>query len=344
MYRLHEHFSSIYMIQYYLYDYSYGFIKRGLIGTIMNYVPIKINERFVITFNKLLLISLLFILCKILDKINFKDKIIDYLIISCFFLCPALAKNLWFDLKFDILGIIYCGLLIITSIKFGKILLLFSPVLLFIHEGFLFMCIPSLISIAMLRQIITLKKDWIFITLLLITYLAIIILIKNYGSIYISDYDDYLFYIKGKIDSSIRNDDIIFEKNLITGNQIQDIRKSISYNFSHTIFWPLGIGILFSIYIFLNNISQLYEINLSKYFYNILFPIIFNFLMFFLGWDTLRWFSNMSLYMFLIFMTIFLVNEHKTSAKIDLLNNKIYFLFFLLIAYLPFNYLGVMNP
>ncbi|MDR3273196.1 MAG: hypothetical protein LBT29_06930, partial [Flavobacteriaceae bacterium] len=59
-----------YKIQYFLYDYHFGFIKRALVGALFDFLPFKITLAFVQNISIVLLFLSGIFIVKIIDCIN----------------------------------------------------------------------------------------------------------------------------------------------------------------------------------------------------------------------------------------------------------------------------------
>ena len=328
-----NHFGLEYNNQYFLYDYHFGFIKRGLIGALLNYLPLKITQQVFISLSTLLIFVLGIFVTLIIDKISFRNKIFGYFLVSLLVISPALLKNLWYDLgKFDIFGILYCTLLVYPFKKrINDVLFLLSPFILIVHEGFFLLWLPTYFVCWLIRNDLKLNKNIFY--LFIITSCVILFLILKFAR---TDIDLNLFkaYLKSKTPDTIE-----FENTIVT----KDTRMlpSLKANFTRIKFWLLGFVNLFSMIYIIYLICKLLHINFLRY--KVIFiPLFFSFLMFLLGSDCLRWFSNMCFSLYLTFISILINNKTKENDDLSFNNSDMAFLIFLLLLMLPFNRLGVL--
>ncbi|MDR2123073.1 MAG: hypothetical protein LBP34_08095 [Flavobacteriaceae bacterium] len=334
-----NHESVIYNFQYFLYDYHFQFIKRGLIGTIMNFIPITLNEYRFISISTVLLALLGMMFVKIIDNLNFFNKSFNYFLVSLLVISPALLKNLWFDIgRLDIFGIFYC-LLFLLPLKKTIIHYIFilSPLVLLIHEGFFFLWLPSYFACWFIKNEMKFtNKNIIILGLFIFLSLIVLFIINKFGKISV-DFNEFENYIKSKTPG-----EVAVENTVITESIYKKIQESILFNFTHIKFWFLGFVNLFSMIYIIKIYCRLFKINLLRY--KIIFlPVFFTFLMFFLGLDGLRWFSNMCFSLYIMLLAILIDNKDKIKKEVDIINsNEFYFMFFILLIMLPFNSLGIL--
>ncbi|WP_146291931.1 hypothetical protein [Apibacter muscae] len=331
-----NHISLKFNYQYFLYDYSFGFIKRGLLGQILNILPISITEQVFVGIATLLIIILGILFVKIIDEINFKNKFLSYFLICLLLISPSLLKNLWYDLgRLDILGILYCLLFLLPfSQKIIHILFILSPIVLFIHEGFLLLWLPTYFICWFIINDMKINKVFLFFC---ITSIASIFFNIYFGKLEV-DFEIFKNYLINK-----SSGEVYIENTVITDSLYNQIYNSMVLNFTHVKFWFLGFINLFT---FIYIIKIFFKIlNINKLYYKFIFiPIPFTFIMFFLGSDALRWFSNICFSLYIILIAILAKNkneirEYKFEGE-DF--NYLCFMIFILLIMLPFTKLGVL--
>lgn len=338
-----NHISLNFNYQYYLYDYNFGFIKRGLVGSICSLLFSKVSESTFVAISTVILVILGIGIVKIIDHINFKNKFYGYFLVSLLVICPAFLKNLWYDLgRLDIFGILYCLFFLYPFKKtFLNIFLLLSPLILLIHEGFFLFWLPTYFVCWFIRKnMILIKIDKIILISFIIISILVLFIVNHYGKLSIS-FPIFQSYLKSK-----SNDINNFDYSTITGGNsiFKQIYSSIILNFTHIKFWFLGIINFLSIGYIIVIFCRLLGINFKKY-RVIYLPSVLTFMMFFLGCDALRWFSNMCISLYILLLCILVTNKDNISERkiIDKnFSNDIYFLIFILLAMIPLKKLGVL--
>lgn len=329
---------------YYLIDYHFGFVKRGLIGEIFSISGVKIDVYKVLAFNKLLFLLFGILIICIIKKINFKNKIFEIIIFFFILFNPALLKNYWLDLgRFDIYGAIVTCLMIISNKKTMNFLFVFSPLLLMVHEAQLVLFIPSIIFIWFLRNNLLSIKNKIIFGVFALFLVITIILTTIYGesNASISNLKQYMDY-KNNSDYNY-----FFESNLYSGNTFVDIKNSIIFNLKHFKLFILGgISLVYSAYI-LSRFSYILDIQIEGRKMKLLILIlIINFSIFLLGLDGYRWISNITFSLLFNFLAILSTLEIKQLSINEIFENEkksFIFLFmilsFIIISLIP--YLGI---
>lgn len=329
---------------YYLIDYHFGFVKRGLIGEIFSISGVKIDVYKVLAFNKLLFLLFGILIICIIKKINFKNKIFEIIIFFFILFNPALLKNYWLDLgRFDIYGAIVTCLMIISNKKTMNFLFVFSPLLLMVHEAQLVLFIPSIIFIWFLRNNLLSIKNKIIFGVFALFLVITIILTTIYGesNASISNLKQYMDY-KNNSDYNY-----FFESNLYSDNTFVDIKNSIIFNLKHFKLFILGgISLVYSAYI-LSRFSYILDIQIEGRKMKLLILIlIINFSIFLLGLDGYRWISNITFSLLFNFLAILSTLEIKQLSINEIFENEkksFIFLFmilsFIIISLIP--YLGI---
>lgn len=335
-----------YKMQFFLYDYHFGFIRRGLIGEVLNFFRVKISENFIYVFSSCLLITLGVLTLKIIDSITFKNKIYNYILVGFLFIHPGLFKNLWHDIgRTDIFLVLYCAIILLVAFyKFSKLkdfFLFSSPILLLIHEAALILWLPAIYVCWLLpsKKIMKEKNKQLLIKTIIFFFLVgiVFILIQLYGN-FNGDPQIFKDYIQSKIGTEYKMGLLIPGY----GDSTKHMYDSFINNFSHKRVWIYGFSsiliVLYVGYAFLRDSG----INWKKYILVIIFPLFISFGMFFLGFDLLRWFSNITLLVFYIILSILMVNNEKletdrTEVKIDTVS----LMLIILIMLNSFNYLGI---
>ncbi len=140
------------------FDYDYGFLKRGLVGELIDWTPIDPSLENFKAIAVLLLLGVAVAFYQLIKDMPNKE----FFGFSFLFLfSPLLFRNYVFDWgRYDQLAIIFVFLLIRFSEDDSKSrwFLYASPLLLFIHEGFVFWVFPIILTIALLQQKSTLYK------------------------------------------------------------------------------------------------------------------------------------------------------------------------------------------
>ena len=228
-----------------------------------------------------------------IKKIFFFNKSLIYLLVTFILLNPALLKNYWIDLgRFDILGAIATCIIILSSKKYSSLLLFFfTIILLLIHEGQLFLFIPSILFTWYLKNKDSFSKNKIYFLMYIFFLVMCTAIISIYGNIKIPFHD-----FKNSIEErNIEKYKYYFYTNLFTGNTILDIKNSIIFNLTHFRLWVYGTAsILYTVYV-MSFFLSIYKIRLSQNMYALLTIIgLMNLSMILLGLDGYRWISNTS--------------------------------------------------
>ena len=299
---------------YYLIDYKNGFIKRGFIGEIFRLLDITITSYKIIAINKIIFFILWFLIIQIIKKIFFFNKSLIYLLVTFILLNPALLKNYWIDLgRFDILGAIATCIIILSSKKYSSLLLFFfTIILLLIHEGQLFLFIPSILFTWYLKNKDSFSKNKIYFLMYIFFLVMCTAIISIYGNIKIPFHD-----FKNSIEErNIEKYKYYFYTNLFTGNTILDIKNSIIFNLTHFRLWVYGTAsILYTVYV-MSFFLSIYKIRLSQNMYALLTIIgLMNLSMILLGLDGYRWISNTSFAFLLNIFSILVTSENKTEVS-----------------------------
>lgn len=299
---------------YYLIDYKNGFIKRGFIGEIFRLLDITITSYKIIAINKIIFFILWFLIIQIIKKIFFFNKSLIYLLVTFILLNPALLKNYWIDLgRFDILGAIATCIIILSSKKYSSLLLFFfTIILLLIHEGQLFLFIPSILFTWYLKNKDSFSKNKIYFLMYIFFLVMCTAIISIYGNIKIPFHD-----FKNSIEErNIEKYKYYFYTNLFTGNTILDIKNSIIFNLTHFRLWVYGTAsILYTVYV-MSFFLRIYKIRLSQNMYALLTIIgLMNLSMILLGLDGYRWISNTSFAFLLNIFSILVTSENKTEVS-----------------------------
>ena len=339
-----NHTSLEYNYQYYLYDYQFGFIKRGFIGSLINFLPFRTSFGLFKGISTIMIIIIGIIIVKIVDYIDFKNKFFGYFLVSLLVVNPSLLKNFWFDLgRFDIYGILMCLLIIYPFKKnISTIILLFSPTILFIHEGFFILWLPTYYVCWLIKNQYNIKNRNVkFSTFIFVTFsFLLMILISLNGKLSV-DFHIFESYIRSK--SSLPN---ISVTDYVITTKENEFLNSFIENFTHMKFWFLGITSILSMIYIVYLFCKLLKIDYSKY-KIIYIPLFFSFFMFFLGIDALRWFSNMNFSIYLILLAILISNKELLNNNepnfIRLNFNDIFYLILLLLLFVPFNKLGLTS-
>ncbi len=299
---------------YYLIDYKNGFIKRGFIGEIFRLLDITITSYKIIAINKIIFFILWFLIIQIIKKIFFFNKSLIYLLVTFILLNPALLKNYWIDLgRFDILGAIATCIIILSSKKYSSLLLFFfTIILLLIHEGQLFLFIPSILFTWYLKNKDSFSKNKIYFLMYIFFLVMCTAIISIYGNIKIPFHD-----FKNSIEErNIEKYKYYFYTNLFTGNTILDIKNSIIFSLTNFRLWVYGTAsILYTVYV-MSFFLSIYKIRLSQNMYALLTIIgLMNLSMILLGLDGYRWISNTSFAFLLNIFSILVTSENKTEVS-----------------------------
>lgn len=333
---------------YYLVDYENGFIKRGLIGEIFRLLGVSIYSYKIIVICKAIFFFLWFLIIKVLKKINFKNKAIFLVLVFFILLNPSLLKNYWIDLgRFDILGAIATCLMILSPKKYSSILLFIStPLLLFIHEGQLFLFIPSIIFSWILKNRYLIQQKKLYLPFYLLFLVVCTVFISIYGNTNMP-----ITIFKKIIDAkNIENYKYFFYDNLFSGNVLLDIKDSLLYNITHFRLWVYGTAsILYTVYV-MHFFLKYFNIKISR---SLSFTLFFlgtiNISMVFLGVDGYRWISNTSFALMLNIFALLCSIEDKKEMTIkniisdNNINYKFAFIIlsFLIICNVP--YIGITS-
>ncbi len=335
---LSENHSSLdFNYQYFLYDYHFGFIKRALIGSILNFIFPNLSESIFINLSIVILFIFGFYIVKLIDNINFKNAFFGYFLVALLVISPALLKNFWFDLgRLDIFGAFFCLFFLLPVRKsILNIFLLLSPLVLFIHEGFFLLWIPSYYICWLIRNNIIINKFIIVYScfFILLTFLTLFG-ISYFGKLNVT-FDVFQSYINSKTETVL-----FLDSTVLTDKLYDQIISSLISNFTHIKFWFLGLANLFSIVYIGKIFLKIVSASFRKY--KIIFlPLILTFFMFFLGCDALRWFSNMCFSFYILLICIMISNKNNLHED-NVSKNDLYFLIFILLVLLPFKNLGLL--
>lgn len=194
---------------------------------------------------------------------------------------------------------------------FLNIFLLLSPLILLVHKGFFLLWLPTYFVCWFIRKNNVLIKSYKIILISFIIFsILILFLVNHFGKLNIS-FLIFQSYLKSK-----SNDINNFDYSTITGgkNIFKQIFSSIILNFTHIKFWFLGVINFLSIGYIIVIFCRLLCINLKKY-RIIYLPSVLTFIMFFLGCDALRWFSNMCISLYIFLLCILVTNKDNINER-----------------------------
>lgn len=134
------------------FDYEYGFLKRGLVGELIGWTPVEPSLDNFKVMSVLLLIGVAVVFYRLIKDMPNRDF---YAFSFLFLFSPLLFRNYVHDWgRYDQLAILFVLLLIyhIEDETKSKLLLYSSPLLLFVHEGFVLWAFPTILTIAFFEQ------------------------------------------------------------------------------------------------------------------------------------------------------------------------------------------------
>lgn len=129
------------------FSYQEGFLKRGLIGEIFNILSIPTTWDTFAIFGALMLTGVIISFHQLLKNM---DALSFFAFAAAFIGTPVLLRNLSHDWgRFDQIALIFVFLLLLSINNLSKfrLLLSFSPLLLFIHEATLLWVFPTVLAI-----------------------------------------------------------------------------------------------------------------------------------------------------------------------------------------------------
>lgn len=182
-----EQFGLKFKMSHFLFDYEVEFLKRGLVGQLINWTigPLTIESAQLIADSMLIGVSLCIFLA--LRRIDLSVSLAVCALIYC---SSVHFRNLVLDAgRLDQFGIM-CGFLILAFLgtRFCLALCLFAPALIFVHEAVVIWLMPFV------ALVLFLEKENRKIALMGITVFAISIIVAFFGGIEssVSAYVDYL--------------------------------------------------------------------------------------------------------------------------------------------------------
>jgi hypothetical protein len=137
------------------FNYEFGFLKRGLIGQVFNWLSISTSFDNFNVFSSIMIFLVIWFYYHLIKNMPLAYSFIFGFL---FLTSPLLLKNLIYDWgRFDQIAIAYlfACLICLTDKRFHRlsyILLLLSPILLFIHEATILWIFPILLAIAYLEK------------------------------------------------------------------------------------------------------------------------------------------------------------------------------------------------
>ena len=161
-------YGNYYSYNYYVVSYNYGFISRGLIGSIfMFFFPFLKMHTLIIILNIIYILLLVFIsyLLHMFIKIQ-KDKLLSFLATMLCIFNPAsfmlmITMNEFgrFDIFIFILSII--AIIIICKKKFIFLVPIIFIIAMLIHQNFLFMYAPLILMIIIYNWFKKRERRWL---------------------------------------------------------------------------------------------------------------------------------------------------------------------------------------
>jgi hypothetical protein len=181
-------FEKIYAASHWVLSYDYGFIRRGLVGTIMKiWVPIVTIEDIHHTAFIAYCIFLVFLLIVFYVLLRYKDKHGQlFRLILIFLANPATIAMLARDLgRFDLFLIIITFILM-TLLLFNKhvwLVPILMVIAMFIHEGFLILFAPTILAAIIFVYLWKEREKKLLVTLVfsVISVAAVFLFIYKYG-------------------------------------------------------------------------------------------------------------------------------------------------------------------
>ena len=319
----------------YLVNYSNGFLRRGLLGSIYldlyNYSPKFLD--YAIYIKIFAIILLLYLITK---DLNFYSQALIFLIPSgiLFFSVDTYTTVQNFYRK-EILIYFFYFLYIFILFKnnffikqknkyllFTIIFLVLNFILIFYHEGILFFSIPSIITVIIFQnKLIEIKKIhkyiFFYIIICLILFLFIILkknLITNINQL------DYL----GQLDLKKEIlEPIKMMAHFSIGDHFNLLISRIHYlAVSFISFLFFFVIYTFGFFIILNRKNN--YLDLRIYLFTILIILISSFPLFILGWDYARWYYSVFIHSMIMLIYINKAHEKKNIFRYHRFKSLIY--------------------
>jgi hypothetical protein len=293
-YALQEKSTIIWNVNYWLFDYSFGFMRRGFLGFLFE--PFHKNNLEILNLIYLALVFLLALVVILLQ--TFRENKIIFPIQIFIFTCPLLVKNIIYDwLRPDLIGFIFIFFLILNyRRRIFKYLIFLSLIILpLVSDVFLFISSPLIFYLIYEKYYFDNNSDLFslksikFLLLISLFYIFnfVIFNILFKGPVNISS-SSYFYYLQGKIPSvPLYDSTYIFFKNISEQVELtKSFRQNILYEFYSYYFLITLSYILIFITFILTFISNKFKAFLLFLFITI--PFIF---LFIVANDYLRWIS-----------------------------------------------------
>lgn len=320
---IHWHGQFNYTFSHFLIDYNFGFIKRGLIGSIYKiFYPQKLAYKVVFATWLIIILGILYIFFRVAkSRLLYSQSKEGSLFLLFLISSPLFLRNLTYDfLRLDSL-LIFLSILGILSIhhqvKYRYIFLnLLIPFLLFTHEASLFLHLPFLLCTMYYKESFTHSM----VSLILTSFICcgVLFLFGNADT----NSQNLLTYMHSRSPITIVDITHIFSTSLFIS--IKNNILHLDQHFSRWIDFLFALFILNTLHkiIFYSFLNSIKSFTRKTFYYCCLIPYLS---MFFLGIDWSRWISNFFIMYSLSFL-ILLSNPKKLYSAINLSSKRIKFL------------------
>ena len=336
--------NNVYIYNFYVLSYDYGFISRGLIGSIFMFFNPFLKMNTLITILNIIYIIFLIFIAYILSLVikKQKDKFIAFLTTMFCIFNPAsfmlmITMNEFgrFDIFIFILSII--SLILIYKRK----LLFFIPIIFFIamliHQNFLFMYAPLILTIILYNWLKEKNKKWLLLFgVSFICLVILFILVTFYGNPKgFNNAEEFASVLQTKTDIPILSSYF----GTLDAEYFQPINEHISLTRDRLIHksiidFVIAIILIISYLSIQSILCYQFLLKKNKFIWLLICSCFGSIVLFFIGVDFGRWFvaiinALVILFIYLIFDNVDTINNNITKVKKHLI-----FLLTILIIYI----------
>lgn len=341
---------GIFKLTHWLFTYEFGFIKRGLIGSIISMLNCQPSYGFLVSCALIVNAALLIVLLAFVSRCLSPKGNISWFLFNLLFICSsATIAHFSYDLgRFDQFGLLILLLSLIilgqkAELKWFIVLLFMIGIL--IHEAFFFLFFPFITMLAyyVLRSH---PNQKLFVTILSSTMLIALTIISLYGHMTLDSktYADILVSRSGLPLSGNSSVILILYRSLEENIAFSLIKytKETLFNHIKLLIWQFPVFLLL-----LSMLHSLYftaiRLKENNYFILMLAGTLTPFLLYPLGHDFFRWISVVITNIFLLILFLSKDKRYFQNIK-DITARYKYLIIIALIISLVIGPIGVTTP
>lgn len=293
-----------YLYTQWVFNYDYGFVKRGFLGAVFDFLNIDPNYKNVRFISIVFIISLFFLFVKVvydfLNKLGLDNK--SVILFSVCILSLSFLTSQWIReaSRFDHVGqiiLLICLILILKNVKDYYVLILISillPIMALTHEAMIIFFVPTLVYIYYLQY--KKKSHVAFIALESLLLILVIILYGKMTPYQVNSIVDKFMYYRGFQPYAVSTSLLTLRENLET---------NISTFFSTKAYIKIFFAVLFTLPIFLFIKKSMS----SRMFLTALFFAASPLALTLIAFDYIRWFALFLFNLSLIFMCLVIMKK-----------------------------------